>query len=51
VCLEKKAMDTPDGLHELQYARQVLEEVLGWPAKGNLELIVIVSARSAYRES
>jgi hypothetical protein len=39
VCLEKKAMDVPDGLHELSYARNILEEVLGWPAKGNLELI------------
>ena len=32
-------MDTPEGLHELQYARHILEEILGWPAKGNLELI------------
>jgi hypothetical protein len=32
-------METPEGLHELQYARHILEEVLGWPAKGNLELI------------
>lgn len=30
---------TPEGLHELQYARHILEEVLGWPAKGNLELL------------
>ena len=32
-------MDTPDGLHELSYARHILEEVLGWPAKGNLEMM------------
>jgi len=32
-------MDTPEGLHELEYARHILEEVLGWPAKGNLELV------------
>jgi len=30
----------PEGLHELEYARHILEEVLAWPAiKGNLELI------------
>jgi hypothetical protein len=29
----------PEGLHELEYARHILEEILGWPAKGNLELI------------
>jgi hypothetical protein len=31
--------NTPDGLHELEYARHVLEEVLGWPAKGNIEMM------------
>lgn len=30
---------TPEGLHELEYARHLLEEVLGWPAKGNIELV------------
>lgn len=29
----------PDGLHELEYARHILEEVLGWPAKGNIEMM------------
>jgi hypothetical protein len=29
----------PDGLHELEYARHILEEILGWPAKSNLELV------------
>jgi hypothetical protein len=30
----------PEGLHELEYARNILEEVLAWPAiKSNLELI------------
>src|SRR5512135_1851591 len=29
----------PEGLHELNYARHILEELLGWPSKGNLELI------------
>lgn len=29
----------PVDLHELEYARNILEEVLGWPAKGNLELM------------
>jgi hypothetical protein len=29
----------PPDLHELEYARQLLEEILGWPAKSNLELI------------
>lgn len=31
--------ETPDDLHELQYARHILEEVLGWPSKGNLEMV------------
>lgn len=31
--------DIPEDLHELEYARQILEEVLAWPAKTNLELI------------
>jgi hypothetical protein len=30
----------PEGLHEFEYARNILEEVLAWPAiKSNLELI------------
>lgn len=31
--------DAPDGLHALEYARHILEEELGWPAKGNHELL------------
>jgi hypothetical protein len=31
--------ETPDGLHRNQYAAHLLEEVLGWPSKGNLELM------------
>lgn len=31
--------DAPQDLHELEYARHLLEEVLGWPCKGNLELL------------
>lgn len=29
----------PAGLSQLEYARHLLEEVLGWPSKGNLELV------------
>lgn len=29
----------PEGLHAVQYAREILEETLGWPSKGNLELV------------
>lgn len=32
-------METPENLHRLQYAQHILEEVLGWPAKGNVELV------------
>ena len=31
--------DVPKDLHELEYARNILEEILGWPAKGNLEML------------
>lgn len=31
--------ETPDGLHRMQYAVGILENQLGWPAKGNAELI------------
>jgi hypothetical protein len=31
--------ETPDGLHRNQYATHLLEEILGWPSKGNLELM------------
>lgn len=31
--------ETPEGLHRMQYAIHILEEVLGWPSKGNCELI------------
>lgn len=31
--------ETPDGLHRMQYATHILEEVLGWPSKGNSELL------------
>lgn len=29
----------PEGLHAISYARQILEEHLGWPSKGNMELV------------
>lgn len=29
----------PQDLHALEYARHILDSVLGWPAKGNLELM------------
>jgi len=29
----------PQDLHSLEYSRHLLEEILGWPAKGNLELM------------
>lgn len=31
--------DAPKDLHALEYARHILDSVLGWPAKGNLELM------------
>src|SRR5690242_19762962 len=31
--------DVPNDLHDLEYARHILEEILGWPAKGNLEMM------------
>lgn len=31
--------DIPPSLHELEYARYILEEVLAWPAKSNLEMM------------
>jgi hypothetical protein len=31
--------EIPPGLHELEYARYILEEVLAWPAKSNLEMM------------
>lgn len=31
--------EIPEGLHEMQYAVHVLEEILGWPVKGNGELV------------
>ena len=44
--------EAPEGLHELQYARHVLEETLAWPAtKSNLELVggAIASLSKRYR--
>ena len=32
-------MSAPEGLTALEYARHILEFSLGWPARGNLELI------------
>jgi hypothetical protein len=32
-------LETPKDLTALEYARHILEEVLGWPCKGNLEMI------------
>lgn len=31
--------DIPSDLHELEYARAILENLLGWPAKSNLEVM------------
>ena len=31
--------DTPDGLHRMQYAAHILEELCGMPAKGNQEIV------------
>lgn len=31
--------ETPDGMHRMQYAVHILEEVLCWPNKGNAELM------------
>lgn len=31
--------ETPEGLHRMQYANHILEEVLCWPSKGNAELM------------
>lgn len=31
--------EAPKDLTALEYARHILEEVLGWPAKGNLEMM------------
>ena len=31
--------DTPDGLHRMQYAAHILEELCGMPAKGNQEVV------------
>lgn len=31
--------EVPSGLHELEYSRHILEEILGWPAKSNLEMM------------
>src|SRR6185369_5848152 len=31
--------ETPEGLHRMQYATHILEEVLCWPSKGNAELL------------
>ena len=31
--------DIPQDLHELEYSRHILEEILGWPAKSNLEMM------------
>jgi len=30
---------TPDGFHSLNYARHLIEESIGWPVKGNLEMV------------
>ena len=31
--------DTPDGLHRMQYAAHILEELCGMPSKGNQEIV------------
>ena len=31
--------DKPEDLTALEYARHILEEVVGWPCKGNLEMM------------
>ena len=32
-------LNPPEGLTDLEYSRAILEEVLGWPAKSNLEMM------------
>lgn len=32
-------METPEGLTALEYGRHLCEEILGWPSKGNLEML------------
>jgi hypothetical protein len=32
-------METPKDLTALEYSRHLLEEILAWPAKGNIELV------------
>lgn len=31
--------EVPEGLHNTQYSIHLLQEILGWPAKGNIELM------------
>lgn len=31
--------EAPAGFSELEYARKLCEDVMGWPSKGNLELV------------
>ena len=47
------ADETPDGLHPMQYATHLLEEVLGWPSKGNAEMMAdcIISVSKAKKLS
>lgn len=34
-----ESMSTPEGLSDVEYARHILEEVLGFPCKGNIDLM------------
>jgi hypothetical protein len=34
-----EAMSTPEGLSDVEYARHILEEILGFPCKGNIDLM------------
>jgi hypothetical protein len=37
--MTKKQDEVPEGLHAMQYACHILEEILGWPLKGNQEMM------------
>ena len=45
--------EVPEGLHPMQYGTHLLEEVLGWPSKGNAEMMAdcIVSVAKAKKLS
>lgn len=47
------ADEIPEGLHPMQYGTHLLEEVLGWPSKGNAEMMAdcIISVSKAKKLS